>query len=305
MIAWLVAGQGAEHAGMGLEVAQLYPPAAELWHAASEAAGKDLLRLSETAGRALLRTEYLQPALTAVALGAASFLRNEGIEPAIVLGHSAGEVAALAIAGHMGFEAACDLSAKRGRAMSYAARAHPGGMATVRGTDAKLRAALERGSRAGAIFRAGQTTSDTFLVAGERAALQAAASSDGVSLLPVSGPWHSPLMEPAAAELQPHFKALIGDAYGTSAWVSNEIAQRGPGEAAGAIELLMAQLTKPMKLHQSIQFLLREGVTDLVVLGPHHALSYIVKRHLGVGPAVKVHGASSMVELRSVSRELS
>ena len=89
MIAWLVAGQGAEHAGMGLELARWYPPAATLWERVSESAGKDLLRVSEVGGRSLLRTEALQPALTAVALSAALFLRDEGVEPSLVLGHSA------------------------------------------------------------------------------------------------------------------------------------------------------------------------------------------------------------------------
>jgi [acyl-carrier-protein] S-malonyltransferase len=226
MIAWLVAGQGAEHAGMGLELARTYPPAAELWAHASEAADKDLLRLSETGGRALLRTEYLQPALTAVAMGAASFLHDEGIAPAIALGHSAGEVGALALAGHMGFEAACDLSAKRGRAMARAARAQPGGMAAVRGCDAKLRDVVKHGSTAGAIFAGGQTTVDTHLVTGDRAALRAASSIEGVSSLPISGPWHSPFMEGAAVELRPLVETIIDDADGTTAWVSNATAER-------------------------------------------------------------------------------
>lgn len=305
MIAWLVAGQGAEHAGMGLELARSYAPAAELWEPASDAADKDLLRLSEVGGRALLRTEYLQPALTAVALGAASFLRDEGIEPSLALGHSAGEVGALALAGHMSFGDACDLSAKRGRAMAAAARARPGGMAAVRGSEAKLREVVEKSATAGAIFGAGQTTTDTHLVTGERAALRAAASQEGVSPLPVSGPWHSPLMEQAAAELRPVAESIIDDAEGKPAWVSNETAECGPGDANGTAALLMAQLAQPMKLHQSIEFVLSEGATEIIVLGPHHALSHIVKRHLDEHPTVRVHSSSSLHELRTIVQELS
>ncbi len=227
MIAWLVAGQGAEHPGMGVELAQSYAPAAALWDRASEAAGKDLLQLSETGGRALLRTEYLQPALTAVALSAALFLRDEGIDPRFALGHSAGEVGALALAGYLGFEDAVYLSAMRGRAMAEAARSRPGGMAMVRGFKAQAREVVEHAAKAGAIFDAGQITGDAHLVAADRAALRAAASLDGVSPLPVSGPWHSPLVQPAVAELRPVVESVVEDAQGTTTWVSNETAELG------------------------------------------------------------------------------
>ena len=304
MIAWLVAGQGAEHAGMGLELARSYPPAAKYWERASEAASKNLLQVSELGGRSLLRTEYLQPALTAVALSAASFLRDEGVEPSLALGHSAGEIGALALSGHLGFEEAVHLSAMRGRAMAAAARAQPGGMAAVRGSEARLDEVLELGSRAGAIFRAGQTTADTHLVAGARAALRAAAAADRVSPLPVSGPWHSPLMQTAVAELRPLAESLIGDAGGTTTWVSNETADRGPTDAKQAVELVLSQLTRPIRLHRAIEFLLAEGTSEIVVLGPHHSLHHILKRHLDQHSTIRIHGSSSVEELRTIVREL-
>ncbi|MBW2189489.1 MAG: ACP S-malonyltransferase [Deltaproteobacteria bacterium] len=304
MIAWLVAGQGAEHPGMGLELARFYPPAATLWERASEAAGKDLLRVSEAGGPSLLRTEYLQPALTAVALAAASFLLNHGVEPSLALGHSAGEVGALALSGHLSFEEAGDLSAKRGRAMAGAARAQPGGMAAVHGSEARLDEVLELGGMSGAIFHAGRTSADTHLVAGEHAALRAAASVDGISLLPVSGPWHSPLMQDAVVELRPLAESVIGDACGTTAWLSNETAERGPADAREAVELLLSQLTRPMRLHRAIEFLLAEGASEIVVLGPDHSLHHILKRHLEKHSPVRIHGSSSLDELRTIVRNL-
>jgi [acyl-carrier-protein] S-malonyltransferase len=304
MIAWLVAGQGAEHAGMGLELAQSYAPAAELWTRASDAAAKDLRRLSDRGGPSLLRTEYLQPALTAVALGAASFLRDEGVEPAMVLGHSAGEVAALAVAGHLTPRDACELSAIRGHVMSLAAKARPGGMAAVRTSEVELREVLVQGAKVGAIFEAGQTTAETHLVTGDRAAVRSAAAFEGVSPLPVSGPWHSPLMESASEALRPSAESAIGGAGGGPRWVSNEIARPGPGAAEATAELLLAQLTRPMKFHQSIEFLLETGVTDMVVLGPHRALRYILLSHLEDHSNVRVHGSSSLEELRTTVRAL-
>ena len=305
MIAWMVAGQGAEHAGMGVDLVRSYAPAAQLWECSSEASGKDLLALSESGGRALIKTQHLQPALTAVALGAASFLRDEGVEPDIVVGHSAGEVAAVAVAGHLPFEAACELSANRGRAMSKAARARPGGMLAVRGSADRLLDVVNEASSAGEVYVGGQTTKDTHLVTGERAALRAAASQDGVSPLPVSGPWHSPLMQAATDELRTQVETAVDNAEHGPVWVSNETGADARREGATVSELLLAQLTSPMKLHQSIECVFAKGATDVVVLGPHHALCHIVKRHLDEHSSVRVHGTSSMKELQTVVRELS
>ncbi|MGB3049916.1 MAG: acyltransferase domain-containing protein [Polyangiales bacterium] len=304
MIAWLVAGQGAEHAGMGLELARSYPPAAALWEQASEAAGKDLRHLTEVGGRSLLRTEHLQPALTAVALGAAAFLLDEGLEPSLALGHSAGEVGALALAGHLSFEDACSLSANRGRVMASVACARPGGMAAVRGSRERAREVVEHGGKAGAIFDAGQTTEETHLVTGDRAALRAAASLEGVSPLPVSGPWHSPLMEQAVAELRPLAESRIGDASGATSWVSSETAEHGPADAQEATALLLSQLTRPMNLHDAIQHVLREGADEMVILGPHHILRHILAHHLEAHLHVRIHGTASLQELQTVVKEL-
>jgi [acyl-carrier-protein] S-malonyltransferase len=304
MIAWLLAGQGAEHAGMGLELARWFPPAAKLWEQASEAAGTDLIRVTERGGRSLLRTEFLQPALTAVALAAASFLRDEGVEPSMALGHSAGEIGALALAGHASFEQAAHLSATRGRAMAAASRERPGGMAAVHGCEARVEEVLDAGRRAGAIFYAGQTTADTHLVAGEHAALRAAASLARVSLLPVSGAWHSPLMEQAVAELRPVAESIIGDAHGTVAWVSNDTAERASSRAQEVKGLVLSQLVRPMRLHQAVELLLAEGANELVVLGPDHVLRHILHDHLEEHPAIRVHGSSSLEALRAAVKEL-
>ncbi len=304
MIAWLVAGQGAEHPGMGLELARSYAPAAALWERASDAANKDLLQLSEAGGRSLLRTEYLQPALTAVALSAALFLRDQGVNPSFALGHSAGEVGALALAGLLSFEDACYLSAVRGRTMAKAARATPGGMAMVRGFKLRAREVIESAASAGAIFDAGQITGDAHLVAADRSALRTASSLAGVSPLPVSGPWHSPLIEPAVAELRPVVASVIQDARGTTTWVSNETAEPGAADAKRAGELLLSQLTRPMNLHGAIECLLGLGATELVVLGPHRVLQHILRQHFDEYCEARIHGTSSLQELQGVVREL-
>lgn len=188
--------------------------------------------------------------------------------------------------------------------MASAARARPGGMAVVRGSETTAREVLEYAEKAGPIFRAGQTTEATHLISGDRAALLAGTSLEGVSRLPVSGPWHSPLIEDAAVELRPMVESMLSDRQGTTRWVSNETAEIGPRDAAETGELLLSQLTRPMRLHGAIERLFEEGATDLVVLGPHRALHQILMSHLEEHPEVEVHCASSAQELQTVVREL-
>jgi len=111
-------------------------------------------------------------------------------------------------------------------------------------------------------------------------------------------------MEDAVAELRPLAESVIGDAHGTTAWVSNETADRGPVDANKAAKLLLSQLTRPMRLHQAIEFLLGEGAREIVVLGPHHSVHHILNRHLEKHPGVRIHGSSSVQELRTIVREL-
>jgi [acyl-carrier-protein] S-malonyltransferase len=178
-------------------------------------------------------------------------------------------------------------------------------MVAVRGSKQRLRDVVSQAGRVGEVYSAGQTTKDTHLVTGERAALQAAASQEGVSSLPVSGPWHSPLMQPAADELRARFESAVEDEAEGPKWVSNETGGDASLASTSVAELLLAQLTNPMRLHQAIEFVLAQGTTDIVVLGPHHALSHIVRRHLAERPSVRIHSTSSMDQLKSAVRELS
>lgn len=188
--------------------------------------------------------------------------------------------------------------------MALAARAHPGGMAGVRGSRARAHEVVAHARKVGAIFEAGQTTEETHLVTGNRAALRAAASLEGVSPLPVSGPWHSPLMEQVVSDLQPLAQSLIGDASGATAWVSGETPDHSPTDASQAAALLLSQLTRPMNLHDAIQRLLREGADEIVILGPHHTLRNILARHLEAHVHVRIHSTASLEELQTVVKEL-
>jgi len=137
-IAFCFPGQGSIEAGMGYDIAQAVPRAMEIFERSSQASGLDLERLCfHGEQEALVDTAIQQPALVATSLAVLAAIRERGIEPDYVVGHSVGEFAALAAANAMSVEEALTLVRERGIAMAEAAAAHPGSMAAILGLEEK------------------------------------------------------------------------------------------------------------------------------------------------------------------------
>jgi [acyl-carrier-protein] S-malonyltransferase len=135
-IAFCFPGQGSLEAGMGRDIAENEPAAMQILDEGSEAAGLDLRRLCfEAPLEELVDTAIQQPALVTTSLAVLAVLRERGIEPDYVIGHSVGEFAALAAAEAIGIPEAIALVRERGLAMAEAAREHPGSMAAILGLE--------------------------------------------------------------------------------------------------------------------------------------------------------------------------
>jgi [acyl-carrier-protein] S-malonyltransferase len=135
-IAFCFPGQGSLEAGMGRDIAEAVPAAREVYLVGSEASGLDLEHLCfEAPLEELVETEVQQPALVATSLAILAALRERGIKPDVVVGHSVGEFAALASVGAMGVRDAIGLVRERGLAMAEAARQRPGTMAAILGLE--------------------------------------------------------------------------------------------------------------------------------------------------------------------------
>jgi [acyl-carrier-protein] S-malonyltransferase len=133
-IAFCFPGQGSLEMGMGRDIAEVFPVAREVYRVGSDASGLDLERLCfETPLEDLVDTEVQQPALVATSLAILAAMRDRGLEPDVVVGHSVGEFAALAAAGSLGTGEAIGLVRERGLAMAEAARQRPGTMAAILG----------------------------------------------------------------------------------------------------------------------------------------------------------------------------
>jgi [acyl-carrier-protein] S-malonyltransferase len=257
---------------------------------ASEALDLDLEEVIRRGGPALRRTEAAQPALLAVSLGLALEFAAGRAPPVAVAGHSVGEVAAFAFAGALEPEAAVDCVVARARLMAAAARRRPGRMAAVHlESQAELEALLQHGSRGGLLSVAAHNAPGTWVLAGDRAALDVVASHAELIWLPVSGPWHTEAMREAAEEWRrvlarveirpPEFPLA---ANGTGTWVS---------ETDDVRELLAGQLTGPVRWVEVMQTLAAAG-SEWHVFGPGRVLQGLCRANLGTRSTVHLHGGA-------------
>ena len=207
-IAFCFPGQGALEAGMGREIAEAVPAAMEVYRVGSEASGLDLQKLCfDSPLEDLVETEVQQPALVATCLAILAAIREAGLEPDVVVGHSVGEFSALASVGAIGTPEAIALVRERGLAMAEAARERPGSMAAILGLEDEAVETLCR--QILGVWPANYNCPGQIVISGENDAVEeccAEAESLGARRaikLKVSGAFHSPLVGNAGKRLKP------------------------------------------------------------------------------------------------------
>jgi [acyl-carrier-protein] S-malonyltransferase len=164
-------GQGSLEAGMGKDIADAFPSAREVYRLGSEASGLDLEQLCfETPLEEMVDTEVQQPALVATSLAILAAMRDCGITPDAVVGHSVGEFSALAAAGALDTSEAIALVRERGLAMAEAARERPGSMAAILGLEDEEVEKLCR--RIVGVWPANYNCPGQIVVSGEHAAVE-------------------------------------------------------------------------------------------------------------------------------------
>jgi [acyl-carrier-protein] S-malonyltransferase len=302
-IAFCFPGQGSFEAGMGRDVAEAIPEAKAVYERGSLASGLDLERLCFHAdAEELLDTAVQQPALVATSLAMLAAIRSRGIEPDFVVGHSVGELAALAAAEAFDIDEAIALVRERGLAMAEAALEHPGSMAAILGLEDEVVEALCR--QIFGVWPANYNCPGQIVISGENAAVEEccnAAEQEGARRtvkLKVSGAFHSPLVARAADRLRPaieriHFREPSAP-FMSTVTARIESAQRmGP--------LLVEQLTAPVRFTQAASELVREGVRTYVEVGPGNVLSGLVKR---IDRSVKTISVNNLAALDKLEEAL-
>jgi [acyl-carrier-protein] S-malonyltransferase len=295
-IAFCFPGQGSLEAGMGRDIADAVPAAMAVYERGSEAAGIDLKQLCfETPLEDMVDTAVQQPALVATSLAILAALRERGIQPDFVVGHSVGEFAALAAAEILAPEDAIGLVRERGLAMAEAAREQPGAMAAILGLDDEQVELLCR--RILGVWPANYNCPGQVVISGTEDAVDACcAEAEAVGArravrLKVSGAFHSPLVARAADRLRPAIdRVRLSEPL--APFVSTVTAKIEPAQRLGS--LLVEQLTAPVRFTQATRELIRGGAKTFVEVGPGNVLSGLVKRIDRGVKAISVNNLESL-----------
>jgi [acyl-carrier-protein] S-malonyltransferase len=278
-LAFLFPGQGSQFSGMGAALAKEYPSARALFDHADRVLGFPLSDLCFNGpDDELKKTENTQPALLAVSVAALRVLEEQGIRPDYVAGHSLGEYSALVAAGSVNFADALTLVRKRGRYMQEAVPAGLGAMAALlKLPEEKLDAILAEAAQGEVVTAANLNSPDQIVIAGhvkavERAMeLAKAAGARRAILLPVSAPFHCPLMKPAQERLRADLDSTEFRDLSVPLINNWQAAQVTSGAAAR--EGLYQQVPNPVRWTQSVRLMASLGVTRFIEVGAGQVLT--------------------------------
>jgi [acyl-carrier-protein] S-malonyltransferase len=285
MIAFVFPGQGSQYAGMGKDMADNFPAARQVFEEANDALGFDLATLCYNGPEDELKlTTNTQPAILTVSTAALRVLEQEsGLCPAYVAGHSLGEYSALVAAGALSFADAVRTVRQRGAFMQEAVPVGVGAMAAILGLDTiELEAVCREAAQGQVVSPANFNSPGQVVIAGHATAVERAielAKARGAKRampLPVSAPFHCSLMLPAGERLR---EVLAGIAVGPlrTPVVSN--VEAAPNGDAGRVkELLVAQVSAPVRWDESVQKMAELGVERFIEIGPGKVLAGLIKR---------------------------
>ena len=283
-------GQGSQAVGMGQPLAQAFATARELFEEIDEALQQPLSRLMWQGPETdLTLTENAQPALMAVSLAVMRVLEHDGKfawgkHVQLVAGHSLGEYSALAAAGAFSVADAARLLKARGRAMQRAVPVGQGAMAALLGAEIGQaeESSKEASTRGEVCVVANDNAPGQVVISGHKAAIERAAEiakTKGVKramMLPVSAPFHSPLMAPAAHEME---DALSGaNVKPPRVPVISNVSVRPESDPATIKRLLIEQITGRVRWRETIESLRGHGITAVAEIGAGKVLTTMAKR---------------------------
>ncbi len=303
-IAFTFPGQGSQAVGMGQALAQDFAAARDVFDEVDEALGEKLSTLIwEGPAETLTLTENAQPALLAASMAVMAVLEHEhGITvkaASHVAGHSLGEYTALAAAGALSLADAARLLRHRGQAMQRAVPVGMGAMAALLGASEEQATALcVLGAAHGTCEIANDNAPGQVVISGTRAAVEAAAAAareHGIKkavMLPVSAPFHSSMMEPAAQEME---DALADVAIRTPVVpVVTNIAAAPTINPRTIRRQLVEQITGRVRWRESIAWLAAHGVDCFAEPGAGKVLTLLVKRITGAAQGKALNSAESI-----------
>ncbi len=303
--AFLFPGQGSQFAGMGQTLAQNFEAARRRFEEADDAVGFSLSKLCfEGPDDQLRLTENTQPALLAVSVAAWTVLEAEVGLPDYVAGHSLGEYSALVAAGCLNFGDALRLVKKRGRYMQEAVPAGVGAMAAILKMDlAALPGVLAEAAQGEIVTAANLNSPDQIVIAGHKAAVERAmelakaAGAKRVVPLPVSAPFHCPLMTPAQGRLRADLDSTTFSDLRVP--LINNVEAREITLGAEAREGVFRQVPSPVLWTASMEALAARGVERWFEAGAGAVLSGLLRTIVAGAKCTSFGEAKDLEKLRA------
>ena len=295
-IAFIYPGQGAQKAGMGADFYANSENAKKLFDEASKLLGLDMEALCFEENNLLDQTEYTQAAMVTTCLAMTEIVKERGLRPDVTAGLSLGEYAAISAAGGMKPLDAIRLVRKRGILMQHTVPAGEGAMCAILGLDKECIESVTE--KIEGVSVANYNCPGQIVITGRTAAVEIAAQqlkeagAKRTVMLNVSGPFHSELLLPAAKELEEELNKTefhkLEIPYVTTVTAKKVLdIQETP-------ELLVTQLTSPVRWQQSMEQMIADGVDTFVEIGPGKTLAGFMKK---IDRSVKVCNIATWEDL--------
>jgi len=302
--AFIFPGQGSQYVGMGKEFYDHFRVAKEVFEEADDTLRFSISSLCFQGPEEELRmTENTQPAILTTSIAALKVLQTEkGINPQFTAGHSLGEYSALVASGALTFAEAVQTVRLRGKFMQEAVPVGEGAMAAILGMEREEVERLCDEAAAGEVLSpANFNCPGQIVIAGHSKAVQRAierVKQDGkrAVLLPVSAPFHSPLMKPAGERLEKALEEITVKNLNVPV-VTNVEAEINTSKDR-VKPLLVAQVSSPVRWEESMRKMIKEGIEKVLEIGPGKVLSGLMKR---IDPEVEIGNLEDIQTLRKIS----